>query len=82
MNDKEYLEIYNFLVSNQPPETLTSTLSNFKKKMKKFTLNAVGSVLVKDGKRIVVRKTELDTIWSQIHDHSGIDKCLEKFRKR
>ena len=57
-----------------------STKSNFKALAEHYGLNSAGR-LTREGK-IVIRHSELEILWSQYHDHSGMNKAWERINKK
>ena len=53
MEPDEYKDIFGYLVNNQIPKHLPSTLSNFKKKARKFEADRERKILKKDGRKVV-----------------------------
>ena len=53
MEANEYKDIYGYLVKNQIPQNLPSTLSNFKKKAGKFEADRERKILKRHGRKVV-----------------------------
>jgi hypothetical protein len=48
--------------------------------LKNFSLNSKKEIL--RGTRILLKKSDLPKVWSDVHQHSGRDKTYEKFKNR
>ena len=58
----------------------TSTKSNFIATSNKFSLNRK-NLLLRQGK-LVLKKSEIETVFKQVHQHSGRDITYKKFQSR
>ena len=80
MDHSLYLQVTEFLSTGTVPTVFPSTQSNFVAMCKKFSLNRKGR-LVRDG-RIVLKDTEIEETFHQLHQHTGRNKTYQKFRER
>jgi len=80
MEDDSYQEVVNFLSTGTLPTEFTSTKSNFIATSNKFSLNRK-NLLLRQGK-LVLKKSEIETVFKQVHQHSGRDITYKKFRSR
>ena len=80
MQDTLYQDYVNYLSSGILPHDLPSSKSNFKNNAKNYSLNSKKKLLWKG--KIVLKASELETVWEQIHQHSGRQATYEKFKKR
>ena len=80
MEDDSYQEVANFLLTGTLPTEFISTKSNFIATSNKFSLNGK-CFWVRHGK-LVLKKSELETVFKQIHQHSGRDITYEKLRSQ
>ena len=69
MDDRDYEKKQEFLESGTLPANLPSTASNFRAQCAKYELK--GTKLFRDDK-IVLKKSQLDEVWQQCHQHRGI----------
>ena len=69
MDDSKYLEIEEYLLSATLPANLPSTASNFRAQAAKYEIKS--GKLYRDEK-IVLKKSQLDEVWEQCHQHRGI----------
>lgn len=80
MEISTYDKVANFLNDGTLPRSFPSTKSNFVAMCEKFSLNKKNR-LVRDN-RIVLKETEIEQTFSEIHQHSGRNKTYQKFRER
>ena len=80
MDHTLYEKVTNFLNNGTLPAEFPSTQSNFVAMCKKFSLNRKGR-LVRD-ERIVLKDTEIEETFEQLHQHTGRNKTYKKFRER
>ena len=80
MEGWQYEMFSNYLRTGTLPKVFPSTKSNFVSVVKHFSLNQKNR-LVRDG-RIVLKASEIEDVFAQLHQHSGREKTYAKFRKR
>ena len=80
MEAKDYKDIYNFLKSGNFPRKTKSSRSNFRAKAKKFKIHKDG-YLTRNGKQ-VLKKSQLQSVWLEMHMHSGRQKFWERLKAR
>ena len=80
MEDSLYYSYVNYLNDGTLPLRFPSTKSNFIAVCQKFRLNE-NIYLIRNDK-LVLRKSELENVFQEIHQHSGRDKTYEKFHNR
>jgi hypothetical protein len=80
MEDVLYEAYVGFLQNGVVPLDLPSTKSNFISTASKYFLSPSG-VLMRNMKR-VLKESELDEVWRQMHNHSGRSKCWERINER
>ena len=80
MEDDSYEEVLDFLMAGTLPTEFTSTKSNFIATSNKFSLNRK-NLLLRQGK-LVLKKSEIETVFKQVHQHSGRDITYKKFQSR
>ena len=80
MDDEIYLDFVNYLSTGTLPKDFPSTKSNFIAQSKTFSLNRKNKL--KRGELFVLKLSELDSTWAEIHQHAGRCKTYEKFKKR
>ena len=80
MEDQYYAEVKNYIKNGQMPEEVASTRSNFIAMAKKYKVNRKG-LLTRD-KKPVVKISQREKIWKEMHQHSGRTPCWERIRDR
>lgn len=80
MNDELYNDVLRYVAHGILPATYPSTKSNFIALAGHYAVNAVG-FLTREG-RVVIRHSELDTLWSQYHDHTGMNTAWKRIKLR
>ena len=80
MEDSLYSNILLFVSKGELPLAFASTKSNFLALTEHFEVNSAGR-LERNGK-VVVMKSELDDLWAQYHDHSGMNNAWNRIRKK
>ena len=69
MDDAKYLDIQEYLLNGTLPTNLPSTASNFRAQCAKY-VHKQGKLFRDD--KLVLKKSQLDTVWQQCHQHRGI----------
>ena len=80
MEDESCQEVVDFLSTRTLPTEFTSTKSNFIATSNKFSLNRK-NLLLRQGK-LVLKKSEIETVFKQVHQHSSRDITYKKFQSR
>ena len=80
MEDEKYENILAYLKYGNIPAELSSTKSNFIAEAEKYKINRKQN-LERQGK-IVVKKSEREKIFYEMHQHSGRTACWERIRER
>jgi len=80
MENGTYTKVKNYLIDGTLPSSFPSTKSNFIALCSKFSLNKK-TRLIRDN-RIVLKESEIEKIFRELHQHSGRNKTYQKFRER
>ena len=80
MDAKLYSDIHNFVQHGTLPLDFPSTKSNFVTTCSHYTVNSKG-FLCRDGK-VVVHENELEKLWSQYHDHTGMNNAWKRIKAK
>ena len=81
MEDQLYVSYVNYLTHGVLPQRLPSTKSNFVSAASKFSLDPELGSLMRNGKG-VLKTSELDELWRQLHNHSGTTKMWKRVNDR
>ena len=79
MENTKYKQVVRYLQSGSLPKVFSSTKYNFLTECSKYTLK--NKSLFRDGK-IVLKKSELNKVFKEFHQHSGRDPCWSRISKR
>ena len=80
MDDGLYDDVRIFLVHGIIPQNIPSTKSNFIATARKYQINEKGCLMRK--KKYVVRQSEQEKLFAELHAHSGRTACWERIRER
>jgi len=79
MEDLKFRQIFNYLESRIIPNVFSSTKYNFLQECSKYKVE--NKNLIRDG-RIVLKKSELNKVFKEFHQHSGRDPCWSRIKAR
>ena len=75
-----YDAIHAYVVNGTLPLKFPSNKSNFVIACSHYTVNSKGC-LCREGK-VVVQKKDLGKLWEQYHDHTGMNTCWNRIKKK
>ena len=80
MDDSLYDQVKEFLINGTIPENVASTKSNFIATARKYKLNPRGYLTRQD--KCVIRASEQELVFLDLHRHSGRQACWERIKQK